>query len=155
MAESTNLAYDLSRYETTSAAKEPRPVIKARKTVHPAVGLPKVIAAILIGGALMCGVLYSRVEDSRLQNEITAQTKQLELLRSENVRMQSEIEGKTSLKNVEDFAEDILGLKKLDKSQIEYVQLNTDNVVEIPESETNIFVRIRNKFYGLLEYLRG
>ena len=154
MAKQTNLAYDLSRYEYQPKKAE-QPVIKAKKVVHTSASVPKTIAVIMIAGVLMCGVLYSKVDATRLQNQITAETKDLELLRSENVRMQSEIEGKTSLKNVEEFAEKVLGLKKLDKSQIEYVQLHTDNEVEIPENEGNFFVRIQNKFYGILEYLRG
>lgn len=153
MAKQSNLAYDLSRYEYQP--KKAEPVIKAKKIVKPSASTPKTIATILVGGVMMCCVLYSKLDVSRIQKEITAQTKAVELLRSENVRMQSAIEEKTSLRNVENFAENQLGLKKLDKSQMEYVELQTENIVEIPESDTNIFVRISDKFNSILEYLRG
>lgn len=153
MAKQSNLAYDLSRYEYQP--KKAEPVIKAKKIVKPSASTPKTIATILVAGVMMCCVLYSKLDVSRIQNEITAQTKAVELLRSENVRMQTEIEEKTSLRNVENFAENQLGLQKLDKSQMEYVELQTENVVVIPENDTNIFVRISDKFNSILEYLRG
>ena len=46
-------------------------------------------------------------------------------------------------------------MNALSKSQIEYVQIQTDDVVEIPEEEQNIFVRIKIWFDNLVEYLRG
>ena len=153
MVKETNLAYDLSRYEYQT--EKEKSVIKAKKVVQKSASAPKTIAAILAAGLLMCSVLYSKVENSRLQNEISSQTKKVDLLHSENVRMQSEIEGKTSLKNIEVYAEKVLGLQKLDKSQIDYVQLQTDNVVEISDSNTNFFVKVKNKFNDILEYLRG
>lgn len=152
MIKQTNLAYDLSRYEYQTTKDQP--IIKAKKVVQKSASAPKTIAVILSAGLLMCCVLYGKVETSELQSQITAQTEKVDLLNSENVRMQSEIEGKTALKDVEDFAK-ILGLQKLEKTQIEYVQLQTDNVVEIPDSSINVFVKIKNKFYSILEYLRG
>ena len=60
-----------------------------------------------------------------------------------------------SLKNVEDYAENVLGLEKLDKSQIEYIQIQTNDIVEIPEEEENIFIKIKNTFKDFMEYMFG
>ena len=157
MVKQTNLAYDLSRYEYQSPKEKEivKPIINAKKVIQKSASAPKTIAAILTAGLLMCCILYGKVEASNIQNEISDKTKQVDLLYSENVRMQSEIEGRTSLKNVEYYAEKVLGLKKLDKSQIEYVQLQTDNIVEIPHADANFFVKIKNKFFEIVEYLRG
>lgn len=151
----TNLAYDLSRYENSIVKEQPKPVIKAKKVQQKAVSVPKTFAAILFIGFIMCCILYGKVETNRVYNEIAAQNKAVDILYSENVRMQAEYEGRTSIKNVEDYAVNVLGLKKLDKAQIEYVQLQTENIVEIPENDSNIFVKIQNKFYEILEYLQG
>ncbi len=153
MAKQTNLAYDLSRYEYRP--REEKPVIKAKKIVRANASMPKTIAIIISAGLLMCGVVYSKFEAAMVQNQITKATKEVELLNSENVRLHSEIESKTSLQNIEDYAEKVLGLKKLEKSQVEYVQLQTDDVVEIPNESSNIFIKIKNYFYDILEYLRG
>lgn len=153
MSKQTNLAYDLSRYEyQTPRQKE---VIKAKKIIKPTVSLPKILGLVLFSGVLLCSVLNCKVETARLQSDISKQQETVDILNSENVRMQTEIEGNTSLAKVEDYAENVLGLKKLDKSQIEYVEINTDNDIEIPKTKENIFVVIKNKFYSILEYLRG
>ena len=59
--------------------------------------------------------------------------------------MQSEIAGKTSNKNVQEYAEDVLGMRVIDASQIEYVQIQTSDVVEIPEAEQTFFVKAKVK----------
>lgn len=156
----SNLAYDLSRYEYSTAKRVPEPkreqVIKAnQKAVAKSGSATKTVAAVFTAGMLMCAILYGKAEETTLQAQITALNSQIDIENSEKVRMQTEIEGKTSLQNVEEYAENVLGLKKIEKSQIEYVQLQTDDVVEISEPSTNIFVAIKNKFYDILEYLEG
>ena len=60
-----------------------------------------------------------------------------------------------TLKNVEEYAVKVLGLQKLNNSQIKYVETQTDDVVEIPEEEKNIFVKVKDKFDKLVEYIFG
>ena len=79
---------------------------------------------------------------------------QLKALEAENVALAAEYESRTSLKNVEEYAQNTLGLKKLDKSQIEYVAFEGNTVIEVVEMEKkNIFVIIRNWFANIYEYL--
>lgn len=159
MQSQTNLAYDeydLARFEAPVKAAE-KPVIKVRKAssaASAATGV-KFVGLVLAAGMLLCCGLYGKVEASKLQSEITAKTKEVDLLYSENVRMRSELEGRASLKNVEEYVKNVLGLQKLDASQKEYVALQTANVVEMSETSDNIFVIIKNKFNQLVEYLRG
>ena len=67
----------------------------------------------------------------------------------------TELESKMTLKNVEDYAVNVLGLQKLDNSQIKYVQTQTDDIIEIPEENKNIFVRAKEKINSFLEYIFG
>ena len=83
------------------------------------------------------------------------ETKEYEIVQSENVRMHSDLEAKVAIKSVEEYAEQELGLQQLDQSQIEYIQLQTDDSVEIPDEEKNLFVRIKDKFESFMEYLKG
>ena len=69
--------------------------------------------------------------------------------------MKSEIDGRSSLKNVENYAENVLGLEKLNKSQIEYIKVEADSVVEIPEVKEDFFTSIKNKAVEIWEYLNG
>lgn len=160
MASSTNLAYNLSRYEVSrpeeNVRQERAPQIKLRKnTEYAHAGTAKVITLVAAAGLLMGGVIYSKVESASLYADVSAAQTNVSLLHSENLRMKSEIESKTSMKNVEEYAENVLGLEKIDKSQVEYIRLETDNVVEIPEQDTNLFIKIRNSFNEFVEYIQG
>lgn len=149
-----NLAYDLSKYEDSEP--ETTPKIRVRRLKAENVGsAPKLIATTVAAGLLLGAVIYGKVENAAIHTKITNQTKYVEMLDSENVRMQSELEKKTALKSVEAYAENVLGMQKLDKSQIEYVSISNGNIVDIPENNDNIFVKIKNAFSNFVEYIRG
>jgi cell division protein FtsL len=114
-----------------------------------------VVVSALIVTALLFIMIYGKVQVSALFTEISSEKEVVDLLESENVRMQSEIESNMSLKNVESYAENVLGLKKLDKSQIVYIQIQNEDVVQVVETEDNIFVNIKEKFNDIVEYLFG
>lgn len=115
----------------------------------------KVILCAVACFALLAAVILSNVQQLQLTSEITAKQKEYTDLQSENVRMQTELAGKTSNKNVQEYAENVLGMHALNPSQVEYIQIQTDDVVEIPEEEQNIFVRIKNAFDSFTAYMRG
>ena len=115
----------------------------------------KVILCAVVCFALLAAVILSNVQQLQLTSEITAKQKEYTDLQSENVRMQSEIAGRTSNKNVQEYSEEVLGMRTIDSSQIEYVQIQTSDVVEIPEEEQNVFVKIKIQFDNLVAYLRG
>ncbi|WP_302367872.1 hypothetical protein [Ruminococcus champanellensis] len=104
---------------------------------------------------LLGAVIYGRVQTNEIYGEIARETKEYEIVQSENVRMHSDLEAKVAIKSVEEYAEQELGLQQLDQSQIEYIQLQTDDSVEIPDEEKNLFVRIKDKFESFMEYLKG
>ena len=69
--------------------------------------------------------------------------------------MQTQLEGQASIRNIKEYAEDRLGLQKLDRSQIQYIQIQTEDEVVVEEPDQNIFVQIKLKFNDLIAYLRG
>lgn len=149
-----NLAYDLTKYEDVAPEKAPKIKIRRQKAAN--VGsAPKMLVTAVAAGLLLGGVIYGKVENAAVYAQVTEQTQNVEMLQSENVRMQSEIEEKTALESVESYAENVLGMQKLDKSQIEYVSISNGSEVDIPEDEDNIFVKIKNAFSDFLEYIRG
>ena len=158
MAQRGNLAYDLSVYEPKQkpVQKPESPSIRMKKNPAPVrrESALRLFVRTAFIFAVFCAVLYGKVESNSLFNEIHDLESELKNLQSENITLAAEYESRTSLKNVEDYAENVLGLKKLDKSQIEYVDLPGDRVIEIVETEQkNIFVIIRNKINELREYL--
>ena len=148
-----NLAYNLEKFEESPSEKATK--IHVRRKTENAGSAPKLIVSALAAGLLLGALIYSKVENTAIHSEIAAQAQYVDMLASENVRMQSELEEKTALKSVESYAEDILGMQKLDKSQIEYVNISNGNIVDIPENDDNIFVRLKNSFNDFVEYLKG
>ncbi len=152
-----NLAYDISVYEpkVREPVRQRQPRIEVKKnTVVKSQSAVKILISAAAVLALMFAMLYGKVETNRLFGEATALEQQLRTLESENVALAAEYDSRTSLKNVEQYAQETLGLQKLDKSQIEYVEFEGDTVIEVVDSESkNIFVTIKNWFANLYEYL--
>ena len=160
MADRSNLAYDLSVYEPKpkpAPSEKKQAEIKMKRTqipsVHKESAFKVFVKAFVILG-ILCMVLYGKVETNALFRDISKLESKLNDLQSENITLAAEYEARTSLKNVEDYAENVLGLRKLDKAQIEYIELPGNTVIEKVETENrNIFIIIRNKINELREYL--
>ncbi|MGN1412576.1 MAG: hypothetical protein ACI4WH_08755 [Oscillospiraceae bacterium] len=114
-----------------------------------------IIVCSIIVTILLFLLIYGKVQVSVLYNQIASEKSTVDILQSENVRMQTEIEANMSLKNVESYAENVLGLKKLEKSQITYIQIQNEDSVEVVETEQNIFIWLKEKFNNIVEYLFG
>lgn len=115
----------------------------------------RVILFVMIALCFVCGVVFSHFQQLQVKTDLREKQTEYELLQSENIRLQSEIASKTSNKNVQEYAENVLGMQKINASQIEYVQIQTADVIELPEEEKNIFVKIKEWFDGMVEYFRG
>ncbi len=115
----------------------------------------KILIVSALALALFFVVINSYVQLNEVYSDISAANTQLNELRSENVRMQTELEGQASIRNIKEYAEERLGLKKIDQSQIQYIQIQTEDEVIVEEPEQNVFIKIKRWFVDLIEYLRG
>ncbi len=147
-----NLAVDYSEYdneetENRKAVSDPKPVHKTASIIR-----YFIVSAAALG--LLCYMIFGRVELSSLYTEQSELESRLTRLQSENVAMETELAQKNGLTQAESYAENVLGLKKLEKYQIEYVEVPKPNVAEAaaPE-EDNVFVKIKKWFNGILEYI--
>lgn len=139
-----------------SKAEEARENIKVKHNNEAKSGSVLVIILISIIAASMLGsVIYTLDRRNTVYNKVTSLNKQLNLAEAENVRLQSELESKMSAKNVEDYAENVLGMKKMDSSQIKYIKIQTDDVVNIPEQEKGFIAKVKGFFDSCVEYFRG
>lgn len=114
-----------------------------------------IILISIIATGLLGSVVYTLDRRNTVYNTVTSLNKQLSLAEAENVRLQSELESKMSAKNVEDYAENVLGMRKMDTSQIKYIKIQTDDVVNIPEQEKGFIAKIKGFFNSCVEYFRG
>ncbi len=112
--------------------------------------LISVLAAVLLGT-----VIYSLDRRNTMYSMVSALNEELTLAEAENVRLQTELESKISAKNVEDYAENVLGMHKIDSSQINYIKIQTDDVVTIPEQDEGLLAKVKKFFNRCVEYFRG
>ncbi len=155
MADRNNLAYDLSRFEERVPEEKVKIRLTQKRGMVNAGSAPKAIVTIAMIGLAISTIVISKVENAQLYREIRIQNQSISQLQDENNRMRSEIDGRSSLKNVENYAENVLGLEKLNKSQIEYIKVESDSVVEIPEVKEDFFTSLRNKAVEIWEYISG
>lgn len=161
MAQRSNLAVDLSRYEEREERVKARQENRKKITVSeeaPASNLFTIVMGVFV--AIFAFIAFTQVVNSNagiaaIDAKIQDQQVRVESLLQENRRMKTELEQKSSQKNVETYAEDVLGMQKLDKSQIEYISLESGNVAEIPDHGDGILRRISHAFDDLVAFLKG
>lgn len=149
--------YDLNKYRRLSNEESPteeeiksREYITYKKKNMDRGNTIKIILLAFAALVLLFCVVYGKVQISDMYNKINAQKSALTVAESENARLKAEIESYTSLKNIEEYAENI-GLKKLDKAQIWYVDIQKNDVVKIADEEENFFVRIKKSMLTFLD----
>ena len=160
MADIHNLAFDYSIYDEAEKTEDGyEDTRKSSRTPAPRSGhrTVSIIRAFIVAAAalaLLCYMIYGRVELSSLYTQQSELETKLSRLENENIALESELAQKTGLTKAEDYAENQLGLKKLEKYQIEYVEVPKPDIAEavVPE-EDNVFVSIKNWFVGVLEYI--
>lgn len=154
-----NLAYDYNIYEEaeqSEAMHESRE--EGKKTAplrrHKTASVIKVLAVCVAAFAVCWYMIHGKVELTGLYSQQTKLEQELSRLTDENISLESELAQKTGLTKVENYAENRLGLKKLDKSQIEFIEVPKRQVTQAAAAdEGNLFVRIKNWFNGVLEYI--
>ena len=131
MTQNTNLAYDLQRFEEQTPKTSPKLTVRtAQRTVHPVKIVMVAVLALLMGFTL----LYSQVVITELNSQIAAKQEELNTLQAENVRMQTELEGKMSLTEIEEKAVGEYGMVKPDNSQVSYVKLEQEIISYFEQS---------------------
>ena len=153
MRTNSNLAVKLPRQEEQVRQPEIVKVPKVKPVSKP-MSPVKVLLFLMVIIGLSFSVMYRRAQLNELGAKVNSATKELEILKSENIRLQTELEEKISLKNVEEYATVELGMEKMDASQVEYVTLTSGNQVEITEeSDSSVWQKIKNFFDDMMEYI--
>lgn len=125
------------------------------KTESKAGSIFSIILISALAAALLGTVVYSFNRRNTMYNQVAALSEELVRAEAENVRLQTELESKISAKNVEEYAETVLGMKKIDSSQIKYIQIQTNDVVNIPEQDEGLISKAKKFFDRCVEYFRG
>ncbi|MCI6640885.1 MAG: cell division protein FtsL [Pygmaiobacter massiliensis] len=151
-------AYDLSLFEERQRTTERAPlrVAKADTKARRRQIFLRVqsIAAAAVCVALVVGVLQSRARVTELAGQIEDAQNILSEEQSEYDYLSVTLESQTNLTSVEQIARTQLGMTKLEKENVRYISLETEDAVYKPEGEISSFLSgLEMGFLDLMEYI--
>lgn len=141
-----NIAYDLDRFSSAAPKKEktvqqpvPRPKLvkpqrkseqelRAEKRLN-LIKIAKFMAVAAVCFGFIASNINYRVQINELNGAIVSLDKELSEKRSENTRLNMALNSKISLENVQDYAENVLGMVKRERYQIIYFDLDNGNEI--------------------------
>lgn len=132
MNQKSNLAYDYERFEERPKQSKPQiqQIVKPRVS-HKRVSLIKALAYLSVAVALISMLIYGRAVQAELEAEYSQTLKEISKVKDENTRLQIQLDSELSLKNIEEIAENELGLKKADEGTVEYFTFEIENKAEV------------------------
>ncbi|MBR3356049.1 MAG: hypothetical protein IKG47_12010 [Oscillospiraceae bacterium] len=136
----TSVAYDLSRFAETAPVREPVKVVKAAPNVRTAEDRKFFVQLLALSIAvitLAVYTVYSNLQLTKVKAQITNRSSELVEIQSENIYLDYQIESFISYKSAEKYAQDELGLIKVNSAQVEYVNLEDKNVIVSEEPIKN------------------
>lgn len=149
-------AYDLELFE--NRAQRPRAKVRAvrgrKKASRLNLQTVKTVAVAVVMAALVVGFLYSQATITELTVDI--QNVQSDLVNEQSTYnyLSGVLDSKTSLRNVEQIAAGELGLVKVDRSQVTYFSLESESVINRPETAAQKITEFLNTgLLSLMEYL--
>ena len=132
---SAEVAYVLENFAAKTAVEQDKELksrslrIIQNRRKEKGIAPAKIILGAIMTIVICVVMIYSQVVLTELTSEVGFYENQITDLNTEYVRLQSELEASTSIKTLEEAAENKLGLAKIDSSQVEYVSLTgTDEI---------------------------
>jgi len=80
-------------------------------------------------------MIYSRVVLTELTEEANGYQQKLTVLNAEYIRLSGELEAASSIKTLEETAESDLGLSKIESSQVQYVNLTSEDHIVVADEK--------------------
>lgn len=153
-----NTAYDFSIFETKPQKSQPvLNVIKNPKyQKRDRLAVLRIISSVILVVTVICIMLYSRAELTVLTNEVGKYKDSYAELLSENTRLNAEMEGKVSLRGIEESAQE-LGLAKMQVYQVKYVDMEESDgyVTRVgAQEEPTLADKVSLYIQSFLEYIK-
>lgn len=163
MASSSNNtgAFAYERFSSTAAPQQTQqPAIEAlpqRKPRARAVPYGKYSVVMACVFAVLLAIVFSYMQLSALTNQNDKLKTRIATLQSEENALSAKKEQLYNLTYVEQYAKDVLGMVKLDKSQIVYMELAGGDRMEVTQTSAGhgsaFWKNIVRSFSAVLEYL--
>ncbi|MEG0770519.1 MAG: hypothetical protein RR436_01350 [Clostridia bacterium] len=133
------------------AKAKPRRHIKIFKTINLQ---PSIVILFVAVVALLSIKLYNDASITELAYQKIEKTNTLSEMQNQLTKLNVDISKRANLKEIELRAKTELGLTKIEKYQIEYVNINVDNKITTYKNEENsIFSGIGRSFSTIMEFL--
>lgn len=141
-----NTAYDFDLFTPKKREVVEIPVYKNKKRTKTfAVKQPMVVLSVVATLILIIAQLHCQLQLSETVDKISQTEKNIEILQSENTRLQTEINGKISFTNMEQSAKE-MGMQKITAAQTEYIHLCDEDASEVVENNTGLLASVRDAF---------
>ncbi len=129
-------------------------VTKAQKNAARAsyISGAKILLSVFSVAFVLGIVLFLNVKMDETATRINAVQSEINIAKSENVRLESALEGMVSIDKVEDYAEQTLGMVKLENYRITYFDSGESNHVVISGGKSYNENSLASKFETLKEY---
>ncbi len=152
----SNVAYDLNSFSQDSYAPSIR-VLKV-KTAKKEQALRKknkinlvMVLEALILIFFMALTVNSRTRLIEVQTDVNNATTELNALKSENAYYNYQLESMVSLKSIEDYARNELGLIKRDSNQVTYIKLNDQNKIEVAKQPETGYEQLKEIWNSVID----
>jgi len=138
----TGEKHDFSLFEPATERKKSEKVIDASKHLDTQKSKAQVqkskrsLISVFIGvlfAAFFALMLFNKSQMSEISDKINKEQQLLMELEAEHTRLQMELEGQMSIRNVEEYARDVLGMQKVDPAQVERIAGEKTDRAEVSE----------------------
>ena len=151
-----NVAYDLSMYESLLEPRHERQTkpqhhaktvkLKNKKAFKTALN----VLSIAVIVSMVIGIIYTNSQITEITTNISQVQKEITELESEKTYLDFTLESRMSLNKIEDYAVNVLGMVKMDSTQVEYIEIESENKVEF--SGENLGDKIEEAVQPVLSY---
>lgn len=151
-----NVAYDLSFYEMEQerqiARKEKKEnvIIKAQTKFSLGRKIANIISVATLL-TLIIAVIATNAAITTTSTQIADIEDEIVLLESEKSYLEFTLESRMTLDQIESYAENQLGMVKMDNSQKKYVELESENKIEV--SQSPVKEKLDEAIQPILSYL--
>ena len=163
VTDNTNLAYDLSRFDTSEReSREKERQQDSQSVIHlaPPISLSKsgsklkLVAVIMVFFTALLTITYFNAKSDDVARMVSDQESKLASAMADNVLLQNKLDTVVNIGYVEKYATENLGMTKLTPNQKEYLSMNTEDLIEVEQDDSDGFIgSIKKWFNSVLEYL--
>ena len=155
----TNSAYDFDLFEKQSKVQStvcqpPELKVVSSRVVQDNYFWARTAVIFCCALVMVSAVIYNNMILTELTTEMEAVSDEYKQLEDDHKRMQVALEGKVSMRSIEEAATTDLGMSKVENYQVEYVDLGSTSQVLLTREATPTGTDYVEKIYeSVLEYL--